>query len=650
MKRWVGLGWWGFLTLWALAAQGQQVDLLTPTREPFKEKVRLQATLGEEREGYVIFYIDGKFRTATSYPYVYEWDTKQERDGEHKILLIGHASDGSAIGEKEFTVQVENVLAASKLPPEGILLRWKLRPEEERHYHMRAEGTASIVEGAVLLGNLRELRIRTEAWWQDRVLFITPDGQITVRRKIKNGYIEVAAARYQVRGVAQGFSLLMDSRGSVRPRRQVGYYGYGDISLVFPEHPVKLGESWQSDIRIIPEVETQEPVVLKGTHVLEAIEWVEGYRCARIRSTYKGAVEFNLNIGGRLLPVKAKTEGTRITYFAFEEGKFIRAEDEATHQAEIEAAQLGLGAAGMGGMGLPQAGGFGGPLGLPGMEFGQPGGMPGAMPGAAPYAAGVGAGGPGGAMPWGGPIGAPYGGGVPGVSGPLPFGAGMGGGYTPQLGIPPLAGGLIGDQMSTAAFQSVLERPSSSPPITRQQPGVGGAPPYGGGAPPYGGVPYGAGGMPPYGAGGTPPYGAGAMPPYGGEVAPGIPSYGAGAIPPYGAGGMPPYGAGAMPPYGGAAPYGTGAMPPYGYGSEVIPPGMPGGPGSELEGMPAYPGGPGFPGTPYPGVGGGMAAPPVPQKIRVQYRVRLLVELEEGDRIGPPQPKEQQVAEAGRRR
>ncbi|HIE51221.1 MAG TPA: hypothetical protein EYP85_05640 [Armatimonadetes bacterium] len=371
------------LLLLAAAVQAQQVAFLSPSDEaPVKELVLVQTDLGaENEEGYVMYYIgrgeDLEFKIATVYPFIYEWDTRDLKDGEYKILAIGHNSNGEAIGQAELNVQVQNHLPPTDLPPEGILFRYDLEKGLIHQYKGHSRANVKPGENAQGLGDLSFLRGGMGAWWKQQVLFYTEGGYATVRHRILNGYLDrgpEGSNRRPFPLAGKFFTVLMRDNGEIKRRRKGGEnFGYGQLELIFPDRPVRVGESWDSEMKVLAEIEKREVLTVDGHHTFEGVEWLQGYKCARIKSEYTGTTELTLNLGGRQIPLKAETRGTRTTYFAYELGKVIKVEEETTHNVTVQLAQQQAGVPGM-------MGGYGGLPGMGGMEFGAMPGAPGEMP------------------------------------------------------------------------------------------------------------------------------------------------------------------------------------------------------------------------------------------------------------------------------
>jgi hypothetical protein len=58
---------------------------------------------------YVVFRIDDRDRAITNAaPYTYSWDTRGEKDGEHKLVVSAIAANGDPLARQEFTLTVNN--------------------------------------------------------------------------------------------------------------------------------------------------------------------------------------------------------------------------------------------------------------------------------------------------------------------------------------------------------------------------------------------------------------------------------------------------------------------------------------------------------------------------------------------------------------
>jgi hypothetical protein len=272
-------------------------------------------------------------------------------------------------------------------------------------------------------------------------------------------------------------SALRRAPGASLPTRTTNPFGWGQLRISFPDTEVKIGEPWQSSIVFVADIESGEPHITIATHKIEDVVYIKNYACFKVKSTYewRGEISMGTQTGGTQLgmpgmgpgampgmmmpgmmqgmmggagaqqpsaqqsagqqatpqstapfgmmgAVPGRVAGTmpvnvageRTTYFAIEEGKAVKVEEEVrvtpmlgrggTQPGAVPgmfSGAMGAGGMGAGGMtpgmmpGAMGAGGMGAGGMTPGMMPGSmgPGGMPpGMMPGAM-GAGGMGAGG-----------------------------------------------------------------------------------------------------------------------------------------------------------------------------------------------------------------------------------------------------------------
>jgi hypothetical protein len=172
--------------------------------------------------------------------------------------------------------------------------------------------------------------------------------------------------------------------------------------ITFPDHPVKVGESWTGPIALVPCVASgerrppkAEPQtenlqkrkrylgdVLQAQHTLETLEMFGRWKCACIRTDF-AEEGVSLKVSAEQLPATSSYTLRRYTYFAYEEGVIVGMEDVIVHDLKIDLSETqGTMGGGMlaGGMMGPEAGMMGGDPAMM-MAGGMPGAMGGGMPG-----------------------------------------------------------------------------------------------------------------------------------------------------------------------------------------------------------------------------------------------------------------------------
>ncbi len=494
------------------AVVAQNIEFIEPAGTTVRGDVTVQVDLGAAYEtGSVAFYIGPadetlEFNSATISDanglFSFEWQTQGEQtriaDGEYRVLAIGYNAAGEVIGQKSITIEVQNDVPETQIPATGILLRYNLTPGRSSGYR----GSSSInVQGGDGLGDdaFKELRVGgfggvVAARWDERILWRNPDGKAQVRNSVY-GHVEgrpmLGGRDMQAHG--RFLSFLQEPLGQIIRREDLTpvEFPYAELNLEFPEEPVKVGDQWRSELRILVDPRSNYIDEVVATHTLTGVQWYAGARCAVIRSEFEGG-PYRVTLAGVRVPESGGAggaaggppgamgpgaaggaagggqpgppeeqkwgttillRGVRTTYFAFqpEVGSILRVEENMEQHCAIESSGSG-GAAGMAGPGMDVAPGImgGAPIGPPGGMGGggappilPGGGMPGLMPAGPPgsgSAAGSAAMGPGGMPGSGGMM--P---GMPGGSGMMP---GMPGGGSSSMGpgMPGGSGGAAGSQ------------------------------------------------------------------------------------------------------------------------------------------------------------------------------------------------------------
>lgn len=105
-----------------------------------------------------------------------------------------------------------------------------------------------------------------------------------------------------------------------------------------PDRPVKTGDTWPSEDTVTQKPEGGEiHLVVKHVHTLDGFETVDGFECARIKTTIKGTMTGNMQQGGVGLSIEGRIDGTETWYFATKEGIFVKSDMKASVEASITA-------------------------------------------------------------------------------------------------------------------------------------------------------------------------------------------------------------------------------------------------------------------------------------------------------------------------
>ena len=103
-----------------------------------------------------------------------------------------------------------------------------------------------------------------------------------------------------------------------------------------PDHPVRIGDTWKSTNTIRDESEDSDLVMtFENLHHLDGFEKVLGYECARVRTTFDGTMKGKSREGDMDLVIDADISGSETWFFAYREGRFIKAVSEGSSTGTI---------------------------------------------------------------------------------------------------------------------------------------------------------------------------------------------------------------------------------------------------------------------------------------------------------------------------
>lgn len=565
----------GAACLVCTVALGQAVRFTSPQPGTVRGVVEIKATKPNPNDGWISYKIspagkEGDYVTAVINPFVYAWDTRKRDasgariypDGDYVVVATAFDPSGNPVGESSITVSVRNEISPAEVRA-PVVLRAAYAKAQKLDYTADGKLTVYLPEDQrkAIPIPLRLEAIVKAAWSETVLAPTTEDSPAVLEKGLKSGYIQVIGGEgVKLRDLMSRVRLKIFPDAGIdllNPKDE--HFPLGEYYVKLPIRAVNVGDTWESELSVLPLPNAVSRVVVKAQNKLDGFEWVGGRKCARILSTFKQERQLVMvKVGDQTWPLPTSYEATRISYFGLEEKRFVAFEEQTKHTVEVPAQvipvlyqfQLGgtaaamkvAGAGGMGGPTMgPGMGGTGGPMMGPGMGGGMPmGGIgPGGMGPMGPM--GIGGMGPG-MAPGMGPGMAPgMGPGMAPGMGPGMMGPGMGpgmGGMGPG-GMAPMAGEGMGGGMPVPAMGAG----GMVPPLMGAGQGGGMPMPMGPGGMPMGGV--GPGGMGPMGMGGM---GPGAM----GQMGPmGMGGMGPGGMGPMGMGG-PGMGMGGMMAPGGA--------------------------------------------------------------------------------------------------
>ncbi|MGC9003455.1 MAG: hypothetical protein ACP5KZ_01970, partial [bacterium] len=344
----------------------------------------------EAERGYARIMIDGEFLAAVNLPATFIWDTNapygfggsKVKDGEHTISVVVY--DGQEIiGQAQVKVIVKNKI---EFPlGEGVKLYYRYKEGEEHIWKTNAsrEGIDLELQWKEICNEILKPK------GSPPIILLTDrveSGKLVYQRGMTSNYQGVGnyffLNIYQNGDKADILSALRGVRGLPQEASTSNLFGWGQLRISFPDTEVKIGEPWQASIVFVADIESGEPRIALATHKIEDVVWMRGYKCFKIKSTYewRGEISVGTQAGGmtpgmmgpgampgmmgpgmmgpggmvgmmgeggsqqgstagnvvtptptitrtaNLIPVIV--QGERTTYFAFEEGKQVKIEEE----------------------------------------------------------------------------------------------------------------------------------------------------------------------------------------------------------------------------------------------------------------------------------------------------------------------------------
>ena len=327
--------------------------------------------------GYVSFFVDGSFAKATMVPFEIDWDTRPSGDGPHTVTVTGYGASGEVEGTAETRVDVRNAIGQEALPQEGIPLRYRYKEKEKWEYEVRvsaqagAKGEVPLPAATMQSGTLAALVTQRVENVKDVIPPAPPaaagappvagSGQsgatgqprkpetvAMVVTQVRTGRLDSPGAGGRLPQVGQAARSSRTLDGKVMPVAAPGGQpiALGNLSIVFPPDPVKVGDKWNAPMTILPVLRSSAVAKVNAEHKVEGVQWEQGLETVRIVSTFKVG-SLPVGVGGMALD---NVSGTRTTWFAYKEHQVIRVEDTIqgtfNQKAALAAAQPGAGAVG----------------------------------------------------------------------------------------------------------------------------------------------------------------------------------------------------------------------------------------------------------------------------------------------------------------
>jgi len=332
-------------------AQSVPVRILRPAPE---QAVRGQVpveinTNAIPESGYMMVEINDEFMSAvapdTDSTTSYTWNTREDfpetdappRDGQYTIRVKTYNNDFQFQRSNELNVYLRNHISVP--PTRTFRLRYNYRPDQEinRVETVRASSGGQEVYSAMVPVSL--------------AINDVSGGVAEARERIERTAAERISGTRQPMAIAgRSFLVRLHQNGRVEPGRRMQQAGLSPIAsmLTFPNTPLRVGDSWSSEITIHPYYNGVQSATIAANNTLVGFEYYNGRPSARIESTYDGTAQIGANIAPGGVPpsnpfpgagpavgpagptASANFRGTRVTWFDHVNGRLLRAEDELT--------------------------------------------------------------------------------------------------------------------------------------------------------------------------------------------------------------------------------------------------------------------------------------------------------------------------------
>lgn len=328
--------------------------------------------------GYIGVLVNGKFLEAVvpdveGNDYVYNLDTKARKleDGPTNIeTVLYYYTQGSpmVLNRSSVNVVLDNSSSIQQSNPDGFQLRYKFTPGREYTYRRTDETVVSFVtqaqaqlgsRAAEIVLEQRDIRyliahhnnygseglIRFQALpekGKDYAYIITQNSQEPTKFEAN----EMAPIYMRVTNTGRE---VFSSWPQYFPLEGTSDVSRTDLLAIFPlgvlpSRRVEVGETWQAAIPMpnfnleTAELEKDFVTNLPGSATLEAVEWEQGFPCAKIRSSLSVGAEDLKNIRS-LDGVQGDAQSLKIEsvqWFALDRGIMIREDVRFTSEVLVE--------------------------------------------------------------------------------------------------------------------------------------------------------------------------------------------------------------------------------------------------------------------------------------------------------------------------
>ncbi|MFQ6096863.1 MAG: hypothetical protein ACE5O2_03990 [Armatimonadota bacterium] len=401
--------------------------------------VALSATKPNPGEGWISYMLTGgqlekpTLIAAVINPFTYNWDTRERQegkrrfpDGRYTLVMTAHDPTSRVLAREEVAIEIQNSVTAPEVA-DGVRLEYKFERGASSTYLVTGEAELTLKSAdkayqavvAPLAGVMNLTFTRTILGYSEL------DGGI-VRNAPTEGVLEMEGVAPRLfPNLAKLFTIYQATNGVTKAaKKDDPRFGMGELYVALPSRVLRTGDTWESEMAIMPEFTKAKRQICNGRHTLEGFEWMHGEKCARIKSEYSYKGTLTLRPGTFDVAAETDMKGTQTMWFAYEIGRVLHVEEENKHDLTLDTSKFG---------GVSMAGGgmmIGAGMGMEGMGM-----MPGEgmmMP-------------PGGAMPMEGAAGTMMPGGM------MPMGSGGMGGSMMPAGEMSMMPGMAGTEGSMAA-------------------------------------------------------------------------------------------------------------------------------------------------------------------------------------------------------
>jgi len=150
---------------------------------------------------------------------------------------------------------------------------------------------------------------------RQKVMGVSVDGTLTVSTVIEEGTSSVNGERATLPNVGQTMLMKIARNGKILNVMgdTASNIDYKSMQITFPDRPLKVGDSWESQVKINP----QYPIPMKSKYTIKGFKIVRGHKCVVIESDIN-VVPLNKKMAQNL---KVKAKG--LIYFDYEKGKIV---------------------------------------------------------------------------------------------------------------------------------------------------------------------------------------------------------------------------------------------------------------------------------------------------------------------------------------